>query len=78
MGKRSNYREFVVIIELCLTFENWNISYLHKFGSTSVKNDLFIRIDKGIEIVSWISFKIFVGMLFIPELLLLFRDFIRP
>lgn len=51
-GKRSNYREFVVIIELCLTFENWNISYLHKFGSTSVKNYLFIRIDKGIEIVS--------------------------
>ena len=40
-------------------------------------DDLFIRVDKGMEIVSWISFKIFVGMLFGPKLLLFFKVFIR-
>ena len=40
-------------------------------------NDLFIRVDKGMEIVSWISFKIFVGMLFGPKLLLFLKVFIR-
>ena len=40
-------------------------------------NDLFIRLDKGVEIISWISFKIFVGMLFGPTLLLFFKVFIR-
>ena len=39
-------------------------------------SDLFIRVDKGMETVSWISFKIFVGMLFGPELLLFFKRFI--
>ena len=37
---------------------------LHEYGNFSVMNDLFIRVDKGMKIVSWISFKIFMGMLF--------------
>ena len=40
-------------------------------------NDLAARVDKGRETVSWISFKIFVGMLCGPELLLFFEVFIR-
>ena len=40
-------------------------------------NDLFIGVDKFMEIVSWISFKVFVGMLFGPKLLLFFKVFIR-
>ena len=43
------------------------LAILHIFGNTPVLNDLFIRVDKGMEIVSWISFKIFVGMLFGPK-----------
>ena len=50
---------------------------LHIFGNTLVVNDLFIRVDKSMEILSWISFKIFVGMLFGPKLLLFFKVFIR-
>ena len=53
------------------------LANLHIFGNTPVLNDLFIRVDKDIEIVSWISFKIFMGMLFGPELLLLFKLFIK-
>ena len=53
------------------------LAILHKFGKTPVVNDLFIRVDKGIEIVSWISFTIFLGMLFGPKLLLFFKVFIR-
>ena len=53
------------------------LANLHIFGNTPVLNDLFIRVDKGIEIVSWISFKMFVGMLCGPELLLLFKVVIR-
>ena len=37
---------------------------LHEYRDFSIMNDLFIRVDKGMEIVSWISFKIFMGMLF--------------
>ena len=37
---------------------------LHEYGNFSVMNDLFTRVDKGMKIVSWISFKIFMGMLF--------------
>ena len=40
-------------------------------------NDLFIRVDKGMKNVSWISFKIFVSILFGPELLLFFKVFVR-
>ena len=40
-------------------------------------NDLVIRVDKGMEIISWIYFKIFVGILFGPKLLLFFKAFIR-
>ena len=40
-------------------------------------NDLFIRVDKGMGIVSWICFKIFVGMLLGPKLLLFLSVFIR-
>ena len=43
------------------------LAILHIFGNTPVVNDLFIRVDKGMEIVSWISFTIFVGMLFGPK-----------
>ena len=53
------------------------LAVLQIFGNTSVMNDLFIRVDKGMEIVSWISFKIFVGMLFGPKLLLFLNVFIR-
>ena len=37
---------------------------LHEYGNFSVMNDLFTRVDKDMKIVSWISFKIFMGMLF--------------
>ena len=53
------------------------LAILHIFGNTPVMNDLFIRVAKGMEITSWISFKIFVGMLFGPKLLLFFKVFIR-
>ena len=53
------------------------LAILHIFGNTPFVNDLFVRVDKGMEIVSWISFKIFVGMLFCPKLLLFFKVFIR-
>ena len=42
------------------------LAILHIFRNTPVMNDQFIRVDKDMEIVSWISFKIFVGMLFSP------------
>ena len=53
------------------------LAILHIFGNTPVVNDLFIRVDKGMKIVSWISFKIFMGMLFDPKLLLFSKVFIR-
>ena len=40
-------------------------------------NDLFIRVDKGMEIASLISFKIFVGMLFGTSPLLFFKSLMR-
>ena len=40
-------------------------------------NDFLIRVEKGVEIVSWISFKIFVSMLFGPNFLPFFKVFIR-
>ena len=49
----------------------------HIFRNNPVVNDLFIRVDKGMEIVSWNSLKIFVVMLFSPKLLLFFEVFIR-
>ena len=51
------------------------LAILHIFGNAPVVNDLFIRVDKGMEIASWISFKIFVDMLFGPKLLLFFKVF---
>ena len=48
---------------------------LQIFGNTPVINDLLIRVDKGMEIVSWISFKIFVEMQFDRKLLLSFKVF---
>ena len=51
------------------------LAILHIFGNTAVVNYLFIRVDKGMEIVSWISFKIFVGMLFGPKLVMFFKVF---
>ena len=53
------------------------VAILHIFGNTPVVIDLFIRVDNGMEIVSWNSFKIFVGILFDPKLLLFFKVFIR-
>ena len=53
------------------------LAILHIFGNTPVVNDLFITVDKGMKIVSWISFKIFMGMLFDPKLLLSSKVFIR-
>ena len=53
------------------------LAALHIFGNTPIMNDLFISVDKGMEIVSWISFKTFVGMLFGPKFLLLFKVFTR-
>ena len=53
------------------------LAILHIFGNTPVVNHLFIRVEKGMEIVSWISFKISVGMLFGPKPLLFFKVFIR-
>ena len=41
-------------------------------------NDLLIRVVKGMEIVSLISFKIFVSILFGSELSLFFKVSIRP
>ena len=53
------------------------LAILHIFENTPVVNDLFIRMDKGMEIVSWISFMIFAGMLFAPKLSLFFKVFIK-
>ena len=44
------------------------LAILHILGYTPVMNDLFMRVDKGMEIVPRIYFKIFVGMLFGTEL----------
>ena len=52
------------------------LAILHIFRNTPVMNDLFIRRNKGMGIFSWISFKMFGGMLFGPEPLLLFKAFI--
>ena len=52
------------------------LAILQIFGNTPVANDLFITVDKGMEIVSWILFKILVGILFSTKLLLLFKVFI--
>ena len=52
------------------------LAILQIFGNTPVANDLFITVDKGMEIVSWIFFKILVGILFSTKLLLLFKVFI--
>ena len=54
------------------------LAILHISGNTPVVNDLFIRVDKGMENDSWISFKIFVNMLFDPKLLLFFKVFYKP
>ena len=63
---------------MCLTFECWyNSSYFAHILKSPVVNDLFIKVDNGLEIVSWICFKIFVGMLFDPKLLLFSKVFIR-
>ena len=53
------------------------LTILHIFGNTSVMNDLFVRVDKGMENVPWISFKIFVRMLFGSKLLLFLNVFLR-
>ena len=53
------------------------LAVLHIFGNTPIVNNLFIRVDKGMENVSWISFKIFVGKLFGPKLSLFLKVFIR-
>ena len=42
------------------------LAILHIFGNTAGMNDLFTRVDKGTGNVSWISFKVFVDMLFGP------------
>ena len=55
-------------MKICTT-----LAILLIFGNTPVVNDSFIRVEKGMEIVSWISFKIFVGMSFGPKLLLFFK-----
>ena len=52
------------------------LAILHIFGNTPV-NDLFIMVDKGMEIVSCFSFKIFAGVLFGHEPLLFYKVFIR-
>ena len=53
------------------------VQLLHIFGNTPVVNDLFTRVDEDMEIFSWISFKIYAGMLLGPKLLLFFKVFIR-
>ena len=53
------------------------LAILNIFGNTPVTNDLFRGMDKGMEIASWVSFKIFVGMQFGPKLLLFFKVFIK-
>ena len=40
-----------------------NLAILYIFDITPVMNDLFITVDKGMETVSGVSFKIFVGIL---------------
>ena len=49
--------KYVSLLKIGTTF-----AILHIFGNTPAVNDSFIRVD--MEIVSWISFKIFVGILF--------------
>ena len=53
------------------------LAILQILGNTPVVNDSFITVDKGMEIVSWISFKIFLGRLFSPKLLLFLKVLIR-
>ena len=50
---------------------------LHIFGNAPLINDLFIIVHKGMENVSWISSKIFVDMLFGPELLVFSKVFVK-
>ena len=49
---------------------------LHILGKQPVEKDLFISSERGIEILSLIKWGIFVGKLFGPTHLLLFKDFI--
>ena len=53
------------------------LSIFHIFRNTTVMNNFFVRVNKGMEIVSSICFKKLVGMLFGPKLLLFFKVFIR-
>ena len=50
------------------------LAILYISVNTANMNDLFIRVDKGMDIVSWVSIKTFVGMLFGSKLLLFFKD----
>ena len=49
---------------------------LHMLGKQPVAKDLFMSSERGIEILSLIKCRIFVGILFGPTHLLLFIEFI--
>ena len=49
---------------------------LHMLGKQPVAKDLFMSSERGIEILSLIKCRIFVGILFGPTHLLLFKEFI--
>ena len=52
-----------------MTFE-----VLHMLGKQPAEKDLFMSSDRGIDILSLIKWRIFVGILFGPTHLLLFKD----
>ena len=49
---------------------------LHMFGKVPFAKELFIRVDRGVEISFLIIFRIFVGMLLGPALVLFFNTLI--
>ena len=49
---------------------------LHMLGKQPAEKDLFMSSERGIEILSLIKWRIFVGILFGPTHLLLFKDFV--
>ena len=49
---------------------------LHMFGKVQFAKELFIRADRGVEINFLIIFRIFVGMLLGPALVLFFNALI--
>ena len=63
LDKRESGRKFETF------FLNTGITsdILSTLGNTPVMKDQFIRLERGLEILSWSNFRIFIGILFVPE-----------